>query len=78
MVVQENKKGGIMICVYLINLNDACLHDPFSTPFIDEVLENVGGQQDYSFTDRFSGYHQIEIAPEDRHKTTFAIEWGSF
>jgi hypothetical protein len=26
-------------------LNDACLHDPFPTPFIDEVLENVGGKR---------------------------------
>jgi hypothetical protein len=43
--------------------NDACLHDPFPTPFTDEVLENVGGQEAYSFTDGFSGYHQIKIAP---------------
>ena len=28
----------------------------------------------YSFTDGFSGYHQIRIAKEDRHKTTFAME----
>ena len=39
---------------------------------------NVGGQEVYSFTDGFSGYHQIRIAPEDRHKTTFATEMGSF
>jgi len=26
----------------------------------------------------FSGYHQINIHEEDKHKTTFAIEWGSF
>jgi hypothetical protein len=26
----------------------------------------------------FSGYHQIRIAKEDRHKTIFSIEWGSF
>ena len=32
----------------------------------------------YSFTDLFSSYHQIRIAPEDRHKTTFATEMGSF
>lgn len=43
MVVQEKKQGGIMIYVNLRKLNDACLHDPFSTPFTDEVLENVGG-----------------------------------
>jgi hypothetical protein len=72
MVVYENNKGGIRICVDLIQLNDACLHDPFPTPFTDEVLENVGGQEAYSFTNGFSGYHQINIAPEDRYKTTFA------
>jgi len=26
----------------------------------------------------FSRYHQGKIAPEDRSKTTFAIEWGCF
>jgi hypothetical protein len=78
MVVQDKKTGGIRICVDLRKLNDACLHDPFPTPFTDEVLENVGGHEVYSFTDGFSGYHQIKIAQEDRHKTTFVIEWGCY
>jgi hypothetical protein len=52
--------------VYLRKLNDAFLHDPFPTPFTDEVLENVGGQEAYSFTYGFIIYHQIKIAPEDR------------
>jgi hypothetical protein len=78
MVVQDKKQGGIRICIDLRKLNDACLHDPFPTPFTDEVLENVGGHEAYSFTDGFSGYHQIKIAQEDRYKTTFAIEWGSY
>jgi hypothetical protein len=78
MVVQDKKTGKIRICVDLRKLNDACLHDPLPTPFIDEVLENVGGQGVYSFTDGFLGYHQIWIVKEDRQKTTFAIEWGSY
>jgi hypothetical protein len=78
MVVQDKKTGGIRICVDLRKLNDACLHDPFPTPFTDKVLENVGGKEAYSFTDGFSGYHQINIAPEDRHKMTFVTEWGSY
>jgi hypothetical protein len=71
MVVQDKKKGGIGICVYLRNLNDTCLHVTFPTLFTDEVLENVGGKEAYSFIDGFSGYHKINIVQEDRHKTTF-------
>ena len=35
VVDQENKQGGINICVDLRKLNDSFLHDPFPTPFID-------------------------------------------
>ena len=62
----------------LRKLNDACIHDPFLTPFTDEVLDNVGGQEAYSFTHEFLGYHQIKIVPKDRSKTTFMTEWGYF
>ena len=78
IVVQDKKTREIIICVDLRKLNDACLHDPFPTSFTDEVLDNVGGQEVYSFTYGFSGYHQIRIAKEDCHKTTFATEWGSY
>jgi hypothetical protein len=71
VVVQENKQGGIRICVDMRKLNDAFLHDPFPTSFTDELLENVGGQEAYSFTDGFPGYNQIKIAPEDMYKTNF-------
>ena len=33
MVVQDKKTGEIRICVDLRKLNDACVHNPFSTPF---------------------------------------------
>jgi hypothetical protein len=43
MVLQDKKIGEIRIYVDLKKLNDAYLHDPFPTPFNDEVLDNVGG-----------------------------------
>ncbi len=44
MVLQEKKqKGEIRICVDLRKLNDAYVHDPSLTSFMDEVLDNVGG-----------------------------------
>jgi len=79
MFVQEKKKKGeIRICIDLRKLNDACVHHLFPTPFTDEVLENVGGHEAYSFTDGFSGYNQINITLEDRSKTTFTKKWGCF
>jgi hypothetical protein len=41
----------------LRKLNYALLHDPFPTTFKDEVLENIGSQETYSFIDGFSRYH---------------------
>ena len=42
IVIQEKKTRGIKLCVNLRKLNDACVMDPFPTPFTDEVLESVG------------------------------------
>ena len=52
IVIQDkNTIGEVWICIDLRKLNDACLHDPFPTPFMDEVLESVRGQKMYSFID---------------------------
>jgi hypothetical protein len=77
-VVQDKNTRGIKICIDLRKLNDVCLHDPFPTPFKNEVLENVGGQETYFFIDGFLGYHHIKITQEDQYKTTFMKEWGSY
>ena len=66
IVIQDKKTTGeVRICVDLMKLNDACLHDPFPAPFTNEVIENVGGQEMYTFIDGFSGYHQVKIMKED-------------
>ena len=45
MVVQDKKTNGeIKICVDLRKLNDTSVHNPFPTPFTNEVLDNVGGK----------------------------------
>jgi hypothetical protein len=36
------------------------------------------GKEAYTFTDGFSGYHQVRIVEEDKRKTTFITEWASF
>ena len=54
------------------------LTHPFSTPYADEILNEVAGHECYSFIDRFLGYNQVPIAKEDQKKTTFVCEFGSF
>ena len=44
IVIQSKKeKSEIRVCVDYRSLNNACIHDPFPTPFSDEVLDNVAG-----------------------------------
>ena len=44
MVFQDKNTGKVWICVDLRKLNDACMHEPFLTPFTNDVLKGVGGQ----------------------------------
>jgi len=60
------------------SLNNACMHDPFPMPFSDEFLDNVVGNEAYSFTDGFLGSHHVRIAEEEKRKTNFTTEWGSY
>ena len=78
MIRDKKTIGEVKIYIELRNLNDACMHDPFPKPFIDEVLKSIGGQEMYSFTDGFLGYHQVRIMKEYHHKTTFVTEWGCY
>ena len=72
IVVQDKTTTGeVRICIDLRKVKDACLHDQFLTSFTYEVLESVGGQEIYSVTDGFYGYHHIRITKEDHHKKTF-------
>ena len=47
-------------------------------PHIDELVDFTAGHALLSFMDGFSGYNQIEMAPEDRVKTAFTTPWGTY
>ena len=49
-------------CVGYRWLNKATNIDPFPTPFVDEILNEVASHECYSFTDGFSGDNQVPIA----------------
>ena len=56
-----------------------CLYaQPISNPIYRWIIGECQGQEVYSLTNGFFGYHHIRIAKEDQHKTNFAMEWGCF
>ena len=78
-IVPVNKKQGtIRVCIDFWYLNKACPKDNFSTPHIDQIIDNCAGSVIFSFMDGFLGYNQIEILPVNQHKTTFICLWGTF
>ena len=43
-----------------------------------ETLDRLAEAKFFTTIDMVSGYHQIEVAPEDRHKTAFVSPFGLF
>jgi hypothetical protein len=77
--VPIDKKGGsIRVCVDYWDINKAYPKDNFPTPFVDQIINDCVGSEIFSLMDGFSGYNQINIAPEDQHKTAFICPWGTF
>ena len=42
------------------------------------MLDRLAGHEYYCFLDGYSGYNQIDIAPEDQEKMTFTCPYGTF
>ena len=60
------------------NLNKASPKDDFPIPHINMLVNSTAGHAMLSFMDGFSGYNQIMMAPEDKEKTSFITEWGTY
>ena len=66
------------MCVDYWDVNQACPKDNYPTPFINQIIDDYAGCEIFLFMDGFSGYNQINIRPEDQHKTAFICPWGTF
>nr|GEZ19407.1 reverse transcriptase domain-containing protein [Tanacetum cinerariifolium] len=69
---------GWKVCIDYRKLNDATRKDHLPLPFMDQMLEQLAGNEYYCFLDGFSGYFQMPIDPQDQEKTTFTCPYGTF
>lgn len=59
-------------------LNEKTIGDAYPLPQINEILDQLGHARYFSTLDLASGYHQIQMDPEDRRKTAFSTTFGHF
>ena len=70
------KNDKVRMCVDYQDLNRAIPKDNFPLSHIDTLVDNTAKHSLFSFMDRFSGYNQIRMAPEDMEKTTVDAPFG--
>ncbi len=66
------------ICVDFKKLKKATKENPYPLKFYDELLNIVIGYEAYSILDGYLEYRQFSIALENRYKTIFVIDQGTF
>ncbi|CAL2254005.1 unnamed protein product [Prunus armeniaca] len=78
VLVAKQEKGKWRVCVDYTDLNKACPKDNFPLPRIDQLVDSTSGNQLLSFMDAYSGYNQILMHEDDKAKTSFIIERGTY
>lgn len=59
-------------------LNAVTIPDAYTLPRIDSILDSLSGSKFFSTMDMFSGFFQLKLAKQDRHKTSFWCHDGLF
>ena len=78
IVPVPTKDGKVHMCVDYRDLNKACPKDDFPLPHIDVLVDSATLAAMYPVVHGFSGYNQILMSEEDKHKTAFITEWGTY
>lgn len=59
-------------------LNEHTVDDKYPLPNISDILDKLGKANYFSTIDLASGFHQIEVDPQDIPKTAFTTEGGHY
>ncbi|GBG72342.1 hypothetical protein CBR_g11920 [Chara braunii] len=72
------KEGEFRMCIDYRGLNAITVKNAEPLPRIDDLLDRMQGRKYFSRIDLKSGYHQIEVHPDDQYKTAFRTRYGHY
>src|SRR5947207_603078 len=78
VVLARKKNGKLRFCVDYRALNKVTKKDEYPLPRIEEMLDSLGGSTYFTSLDLASGYLQVEMEPDDREKTAFITQFGTY
>ncbi|GBG65822.1 hypothetical protein CBR_g53793 [Chara braunii] len=72
------KEGELRMCIDYRGLNAITIKNVEPLPRIGDLLDRVQGCRYFSKIDLRSGYHHIEVHPDDQYKTAFRTRYGHY
>ncbi|XP_065064039.1 uncharacterized protein K02A2.6-like [Rhopilema esculentum] len=78
IVVVPKPNGTIRLCLDMRRANEAIVRERHQIPKVEEILPELHNAKYFSKIDLKEGYHQLELAEESRHITTFLTHEGCF
>lgn len=78
IVLVTKKDGSTRFCVDYRRLNDVTIKDAYPIPKVEECLDALSGSKWYCCMDLNSGFWQVALNPEDKHKSAFSTSLGLY
>ncbi len=78
VVIVPKSNSEIRLCLDMRQANRAIVRERYPIPTVDEILQGINGSIIFSKLDLKWGYHQLELSPESREITTFAVHNGVY